>query len=251
MSSLLCMLLPPLIVTSPGPGTDTWGLALLVTGLLCAVRARESRPPWLLAWMAAVLALSFTRDATIILVVAIGWLALRDRSRQMATIVGTGILASLPAPLLFSAPVRDNLAYVFNDYRIPTDTSWSGILHDYPGALASVVRHDLTYPIDAPLPPVTFLFGVMVVAGVVLLFLRSHDDPFLRLMRGAFAGGALIVLISVNYTDMRLELVFVPAVATGLALLGERTQAWLARDPPPDADKPAVPLLPAAEAPAT
>ena len=53
----------------------------------------------------------------------------------MAVVTATGILASLPAPLIFSVPLRDELAYVFSGFQIPTHTGWDWILARYPHAL--------------------------------------------------------------------------------------------------------------------
>lgn len=223
-ASIFCAVLPPLIDFGPETVTDTWGLTLLVAGLLSALLVRESGLRWLPVWIAVVLALSFTRDLTVVLVIAAGWLAIRERSREMVIVTISGALASLPAPLIFKAPVRDNLAYVFNDYRIPTDTSWGSILSDYPSQLSDLITEDIKYPGVSPIPTVlTLAMGAVVLTGLVLLVISwRQSDPFLTLIRAAAVGGVITILMSVNYTGLRLELVFVPAIATGLALLGER-----------------------------
>lgn len=228
-ASVFCTLLPPLIVLAAGPGVDTWGLTLLVAGLLLALMVRERGLRWLPVWIAAVFVLSFTRDETIVLVIATGWLAWRERSRVMTAVTATGALASLPAPLLFSAPLRDNLAYVENSYRIPADTSWGSILPRYPHELGYTVGNDLLYPIHPALPVLSFLMLVPVVAAVVAMCMRMKErDSFVTLIRATAVGGVLTILVSANYTALRLEFVFVPALATGLALVCE----WLLRDSP-------------------
>ncbi|MCW2951298.1 MAG: hypothetical protein JWQ48_468 [Conexibacter sp.] len=231
-AAVLCMVLPPLLTQAGGGGTDTWGLALLVAGLLFAVLTRERGPRWLPAWIATLLLLSVTRDATVVLVVAVAWLALVDRSRRAVALLVTGVLASLPAPLIFSAPLRDNLAYVFRDFRIPTDTSWSSILHAYPSRFVDMLHSDARYPVDTAVPPFTVLVGLVALVGVCALFaLRERRDPFIAMLRGSVLGAVLTILISVNATDFRLELVFVPGVAAGLALLAERLIVRRSRAP--------------------
>lgn len=223
-ASVFTTLLPPVLQVSDSPLTDSWGIALLAAGLLVALLVRDSGLRWLPAWIAIVLVLSFTRDMTIVLIVAAGWLAFRERSRRMAAAAFSAVVASIPAPLLFSTPLRENFAYVFDDYRIPNDTSWGSILGEYPSELSHLIRSDLGYPGVSPVPIVlTLALGVVVLAGLAALAIPwKHSDPFLSLIRAAAVGGLATILISVNYTDLRLELVFVPAIATGVALLGEQ-----------------------------
>lgn len=217
--SVFCTLLPPIFFVGPVPSTDLLALALLVAGLLVAWQVRVCGPRWLAAWVLVVLVLSFTRDATIVLIAAAGWLALCERSRRTGAILATGVLASLPAPLLFSAPFRENLVYTFNAYRIPTDTSWSAIVGEYPQRAATVLRYDLEYPLDTAIPVLAAAMGVLVVVGLLKLYVRSdRHDPFLILARGAGFGSLVTVLSAMNYSNGRLELVLIPSIATGLAL---------------------------------
>jgi hypothetical protein len=223
VASVFCAVLPPLWDFGHWPITDSWGLTLMSLGLMLALLVRSRGLAWLPAWILCVLALSFTRDLTIILVIATAWLAFRERSRVMAWVAGTGLLASIPAPLIFNAPLRDTLAYDFNDFRIPTDTSWSFIVREYPSHLGDLIRQDLEYPGSSPLPTaLTVVMGIVVIASLVALILPWRtSDRFLTLIRATIVGGAITILLSVNYTGMRLELVFVPAVAAGLALLAD------------------------------
>ena len=145
-------------------------------------------------------------------------------------LVATGVLASLPAPLLFAAPFRDNLAYTFNAYRVPTDTSWSSILSEYPHQIASVFRHDLAYPLDQAVPPLAFVMGALVLIGLVKLYVLSdRDDPFLILARGAGLGSLVTVLIAANYSNGQLELVLIPTITAGLRILAERHRPAIPR----------------------
>jgi hypothetical protein len=226
--SVFCTVLPPVFHVGPVPSTDLLALSLLIAALLAAWQVRVAGLGWLPAWMVLVLVLSFTRDATIVLIAATGWLALRERSRRSIALAATGVLASLPAPLLFSAPFRDNLAYTFNAYRVPTDTSWSSILSEYPHRIATVFKYDLEYPLDTAVPPLTFAMGALVLFGLVTLYLLSdREDPFLILARGAGLGSLVTVLIAANYSNGRLELVLIPSIAAGLGVLVER--AWARR----------------------
>jgi hypothetical protein len=216
-------LLPPLVNWAPAPLVDSWGLSMLVAALLCALLAREDAR-WLPAWVLVIFVASLTRDIGLILVLATGWLALRERSRRMALIAGLGALASLPVPLLFSAPLQDNLAYVVNGFQLPAEpVGWGWILERYPGAVLHLIADDLAYPFEVAMPYslLAFLFAVPVLAGLWLLF-RAERTPAIALVRAAAVAALTTLLLSPNYTGLRLELVFVPAIAAGLALLAER-----------------------------
>lgn len=242
-ATFLMMVMPPLLTQGPSAGTDTWGLALMTAGLLLALLVSDVGARWLAGWIVVVLLLSFTRDATVVLVVAAAWLALRDRSRRTVALLATGIVASLPAPLLFSVPLREHLAYVFNDLRIPTDTSWGGILSEYPSALVELVRSDLRYPLETAVPPYTALLGLLAVAALAFLVVHAvRGDSFARFMTAAGVGGLGTILIVADASDLRLELVLLPVVATGLALLGEQLSRsrWAERTPAGRAASPAA-----------
>jgi hypothetical protein len=47
----------------------------------------------------------------------------------------------------------------------------------------------------------------------------------LHLIRGTLPGAILYVALAVNYTSLRLEMAFLPALAVGLALLVETLRA--------------------------
>lgn len=222
-AALLSMFLPPLLMWAPAPLVDSWGLSMLVAGLLLALLTREDIR-WLAAWAAVVLLGSFTRDLGLILVGASGWLAVVERSRRMALVAAVGALASAPAPLIFSAPLRQNLAYIVNGFSIPDHSAgWGWILARYPHAVLATLGSDLSYPfrVGEPYSALALAFAIPAIAGLWLMF-RAPRSPFLTLMRGAAVAAFTLVLLSPNYTELRLELVFVPAIATGLALLVER-----------------------------
>ena len=226
--AVFCSVLPPEFFVGPVPSTDMLALSLLIAGFLLAWQTWHRGLRWLPAWIAVMLALSFTRDTTVVLIAAVAWLALRARSRRAVVILATGILASLPAPLLFRAPLRDNLAYTLADYRIPTDASWGAILRAYPHRIETVLRYDLEYPLDTGVPVIAFVMGVVVLIGLVVLYGRSdRNDPLLVLARGAGVGGIITILLAANYSNGRLELVLVPSIAIGIALAGERIETYM------------------------
>jgi hypothetical protein len=229
-----CLLLPPLRHAGTEPSTDSWGLALLCAGLICASLTVDRGRRWLIPWVAVVVVLSFTRDLTMVLVVAAAWLAFRQRARTAVALVGSGLLASIPAPLVAGAPFRENLAYVIDDYRVPHDTSWGFLLGRYPGRLVDVIGEDLAYPFKFAIPYPMVLALLLVLAGfVALVVLRGRGDSFVTLMRGAFVGGVLTIVLSINFTNWRLELALLPAAAVGVAMLVQRL---LAAIPPGRAD---------------
>jgi hypothetical protein len=227
-----CVLLPPVLSLAPHPGTDYAGLALLAASLVALLRIerggdaevarRSDRAAWLAmaAWVVLLLVLAFTRDEVAVALTGAAALAWVRRSRRLWLAFGLGIVAYLPPLLLFRVPLRENLAYVLNDYRIPTDTSWSHIVSVYPGKLGEVLHDDLRYPLDTAIPALTIAMELLVVAGIAYLFWRHRPLPDLvAVARGTLLGAAATILLSVNYTDFRLEMVFLPAAATGIAAL--------------------------------
>ena len=90
-------LLPPLTLHSSFPLTDSWGLALEIVALGAAILALERGLGWLPLWIGAIALLAFTRDSMWIPILAVGWLALRSRSRVPVTLFATGVAAALPA----------------------------------------------------------------------------------------------------------------------------------------------------------
>jgi len=231
-ATAVSMVLPPLLTWAPAPLVDSWGLSMLVAGLLLADLTREDLR-WLPAWIAVVLVGSFTRDIGLILIPATAWLALRTRSRGMGLTTAAGALASLPALLVSSVPLRENLAYIVNGFSIPDHpASWSWIAARYPGAVLSTVGSDLAYPFHVGVPQevLALALAIPVLAGLWLLA-RAAPSPFMVLMRGAALAATIPILLSPNYTGLRIELVFVPAIAVGLALVGERIAGLRHRAP--------------------
>ena len=217
-AALVCIALPSLRFWAAQPLVDTFAVALETAGLLAAVLVLERGRRWLPVWVLTMLALAFTKDATIVLVAAAGWVALRRRTGRAMALVATGVAASVPPALAFGAPLQRSLASVVSGFQVPQDTSWGFIARHYPDALRGVLDQD--FELLTRHTPVTGL--VVVVALVALVLLRRGEDDYFRLVRAAAVGCALMILVQPNPTGLRLELVFVPVLAVGLALALER-----------------------------
>ncbi len=220
-------LLPPLTHHSSFPLTDSWGLALEIVALAAAILALERGLVWLPLWIGAIGLLAFTRDSTWIPILAVGWLALRSRSRVPVTLFGTGLAAALPAVLLFTTPVRDLLALLVNDSEPSSDTSWGFIAGHYPGALVELLRANVGFLRRGEWYTALFLVGG-VVALLLLVWRRreTRDAPTTLMTAGAFLALGYVLAAPV-FSAFRLELVFVPMAAWGVALGAERVAARL------------------------
>lgn len=225
VAATACLLLPPLYRWSFGQFVDSWGLLLETLGLLALVVVADRGLRWLPLWIAAMLALSVTRDATMILGIAAVWLAVgqwRDREllRRNAWILTAGAAAAVPALLLGGAPVRQNLAYIYAGYSIPTDTSWGHVIAGYPGQLWATIEGNLIYPLDRGTAGLA-LYAVVAAAVVAIALVaarRPRGDSYWLMAHGAILGSAVLLLIANNPQGYRLELVFVPVVASGFAI---------------------------------
>lgn len=225
LAAIACMLLPSLYRWSFGQFVDSWGVLLESLGLLALVLVADRGLRWLPLWVASMLALSVTRDATMILGIAAAWVAIaqwRDagtRSRN-AWILVTGAVAALPALLLGGAPVRENLAYIIDGYNVPHDSSWAFVIDGYAGQLWATIEGNLTYPFGLGAPGLLVgLTAVLACAAIALVVVRRPSgDPFWLMAHGAVAGCAVLLLIANNPQGYRLELVLVPAIAAGFAL---------------------------------
>jgi hypothetical protein len=232
--ALACLLLPPVRTFAGLPLTDSWGLALEIGALIAALLALERGYRWIAVWAFTVLALSFTRDSTVVPIVAVGWVALVTRTRRSAVLLVTGIAAAVPAMTVFGAPVVRQLAYVIDRFHIPKVASWSYVISHYPASLWSVLRQDTHYPMTLSYSPLWYLIGAALLVAVAYMFIAGpRGDPFFMLSRAGLVGAAALIAISINYTDLRLELVFIPGVAAalGFALTGPLSpaRAWLSR----------------------
>jgi len=211
--SLGVLALGPLRYWSLLPLTDSFGVALEASALATAVLALRRPRPWLAVFALTMLALSFTRDATVVVVAGLAWVALRERSHRAAVTLATGIVASLPAPLLFGAPTREIMAYTLNQFRPPAHATWSFIRSRYVDGEKGLAKDDLTYLVHHP------YVGLFAVGGIAALYaIRTAEDEAGSLLRGAVVGAIALLLVAPNFTGLRLELPFVPLAAFGVAL---------------------------------
>jgi hypothetical protein len=228
--ALACTLAPPVYKWSLGMRVDSWGLMLESLGLLAAVLVKDLGRRWLLLWVAAIAALSITRDATAILLPAVAWLLIVERRdpearRTNLALLGTGLAAALPAFVLGGTPVRDNLAYVIAGYKIPEDSSWSYVASGYLDQLWRTISTDFNDPLRFSTPVAIVLYTglALAVAALVAVAARpSRGDPYFSLMKAALPGCVVLLLLANNPQAYRLELVFVPMAAVGLAVLAVR-----------------------------
>jgi hypothetical protein len=231
--AVACTLAPPVYKWSLGMRVDSWGLMLETLGLLAAVLVKDQGRRWLVLWVPTIAALSITRDATAILLAAVLWLLVVEwgkpaARRTNAALLGTGVAAALPAFVLGGTPVRDNLAYVVAGYNIPDESSWSYVTSGYLDQLWRTISTDLTYPVDFAIPVAIALYAGLALAAaalIALVALPSRGDPYFSLMKASLPGCVLLLLLANNPQAYRLELVFVPMAAVGLAILAMRLVA--------------------------
>lgn len=224
-------LLPPLTSHASFPLTDSWGLALEITALAAAVLAFDRGLRWLPLWVGAIALLSFTRDSTWIPILAVGWCALRYRSRVPVALFASGVAAALPALLLFTTPVRDLLALLVNDSEPSNDTSWGFIVGHYPGALVELVRANVGFLRRGEWYTALYLVGGVLALLLLVWRRRETRSEATTLMAAAAVCALGYVLAAPVFSAFRLELVFVPMAAYGLALTAELVAARLpARD---------------------
>ena len=219
-AALAAILLPPLSHHSSFPLTDSWGLTLVIVALAAALLTLDRGRRWLPLWVLAIAILGFTRDSTWIPVLAVGWCALRYRSRDAVTLFATGIVAALPALVFFTTPVRDLLALALNDSEPSADTSWWFIARHYPGAVVDLVRANIGFLRRGEWYTALFLVGGMI-SLLALAWRRRPNDVPTTLMAAAAIAGIGYVLAGPVFSAFRLELVFVPMAAFGLALVAE------------------------------
>lgn len=222
------ILLPVLTANSQLPLTDSWGLALETAALGAAILTLDRGLRWLPLWIAAIALLSFTRDATWIPVLAAAFVAWRARSRIGLWLAGTGVAAALPAALLFPVPVKELMAFGLNDHRPVTDSSWTFIAERLPGAIVDLVRSDLGFVRQGEWYSGVYLgLGVLLLLGVAMSW-RRRRDLATTLVTAAAGVAALYTLTVPIFSGLRLELMFVPMAAFGLAAVGERLADALA-----------------------
>jgi hypothetical protein len=212
--------LPPLTRHSSYPITDSWGLALEIFALCAAILTLKRGLLWVPIWIATIGLLGFTRDNAWILVAAVGYCVLRYRSRETLWLFATGLIAALPPLLIFTVPVRDLLAMLVNHFQVSNDTSWSFIATHYPHAVLDLVRANVGF-----LRRGEWYTALYLVGGVVSLFVvvwkRRIKDPTMSLMTAGAVLSLGYILAAPAFSAFRLELVFLPMAAYGVASVAE------------------------------
>jgi hypothetical protein len=213
--------LPPLVDHSSLPLTDSWGLALEITAFAAALLTLQRGRPWLALWIPTIVLLSFTRDSVWIPVLAAGWVALRSRTKLPVTLFATGLAAALPAVLAIRTPARDLLALLVNNSQVPANASWGFIVRHYPGAVEELIRSDVGF-----LRRGEWYTALFIVGGLAAFILVAWRDRFRHawssLLTAGLVLGAGYVVAAPAFSAFRLELVFVPMAAFGLAFAVER-----------------------------
>ncbi len=204
------LIVEPLRTWSSSPLTDSWGLALLTAALACGCLTLTRDPRWLVGWAAAILALGFTRDLTVIVVGAAVLAFLVHRSRLTGALAGIGVLAALPAPLVFGVPLKAAIAYPLNGYYPVDDPSWSFIADRYVGGVKDVVKSDLSFLAEHP------FVALVLVGGTAAIALLRPPGAARTLVWAAVPAALAYVLLTPNDTDFRLELAFLPVAALGV-----------------------------------
>jgi hypothetical protein len=225
--TLGAILLPPLRNHSSYPLTDSWGLALETLAFAAALITLKRGLRWIPLWIAAIALLGFTRDSTWIPVLAAGWLALRYRSRVPVTLFASGVAAALPALIAFATPVRPLLAELVNNSDPPADPSWGFIVRHYPHAVVDLVRADVGFLRRGEWYTALYLVGGVLALLLIVWRRRKREPETSLLTAGAFLGFAYVLAAPV-FSAFRLELVFLPMAAYGLALVTERVAARVA-----------------------
>jgi hypothetical protein len=216
------------------PLTDGWGLAWVTLSLLAAVLFLDRGSyRWLVLWGIAILAMGFTRDVSPVPIVGAAAVLLAIRSRRAVYLTISGILAALPAPLIFGASLRWTMAYGFSGNRIPDDSSWGFVFSHYLPSLRDGTRQSIEYVfssdpayLDAPLYP----FTALLLLGLIVLFVVTahEEDPFLPLLRGAFFGSLVVIAILPTFQGLRFEYSWLPISAAGIAIAVDGIRRWVA-----------------------
>jgi hypothetical protein len=217
--SLATVFLQPLVTHSSYPLTDSWGLALEITAFAAAILTLDRGLRWLPLWIGALALLAFTRDSTWIPLLAVGFVALKQRSRIPVTLFASGIVAALPALVLFKTPVRDLLALLVNNSEPSADTSWGFIIRHYPHALVELIRSNVGFLRRGEWYTALYFVGG---AAALVAMVRRRDRTTSGLMLAGGVLAVLYVLAAPMFSAFRLELVFVPMAAFGLALAAQR-----------------------------
>jgi hypothetical protein len=164
-----------------------------------------------------VVALAFTRDIAFIPVIAaLGLLAAR-RDRPSLMLFGIGLLGALPALFVHGVSESKELAYVFANHTIPTDTSWGAVLPQYPSNVGHMLGRYGDYAVANP------LVILITLGGIVAAFaLAPRRDTLTILLWSTVPGYLVLMALGPAFSGFRYELVLVPLIASGYGYLAER-----------------------------
>jgi hypothetical protein len=232
IAALATALLPALTDNAPLPHTDTWGLALLATALVGAVLTLRHGLRWLPLWVAALALLSFTRDSTWVPILAVAWCAWRWRSKTAMWLALSGLAAAIPAAVVFPVPLRELMAFAMSNFTPAPDATWAYIAERYPGRLVELAQGNAGFVRRGE-----WFTGLYFAAGLVALFAltRGSGDRVDAFMRVAAVAAIPYLLVVPLFSAFRLELVWVPMAAFGLAAAvrwAEQRVRALARENP-------------------
>lgn len=221
--ALACIALPPLRNWTLYPLTDSWGLCLMVAAVLAGVKVIERGPRWLPAWAACIVGLALIRDMAFVMVAAAAFSLLVLRNRRTLALVGTAVLATAPWPLFWGGSTRDLLAYVANDNTIPPESTWGYVLDHYWHQMSTAISDYAHY---ATANPLIVAFYVLGLAGLVAF--ANRRDPLYLLLTGTVLGFLAFLALGPTFSNFRYELMLIPAISAGLALVGDRVTQRLA-----------------------
>jgi hypothetical protein len=208
--SLAALLLPPVSYWAGFPLTDLPALLLLTAALLAALVAVERGRLWIGAWALTMLLYGFTRESAFVAALAACWLAARTRTRRAVVVALTGIVAVLPAPILFGAAIRTTLAFAFSGNDIPRDDSWSYVADRYWPYLRWLLDNDI--------PSRARPAGAIAIWLVAILLLVHPQRPRWRHARDVVLAAALLVF-TLLLLGSALGVVADSSIPTGLVLV--------------------------------
>ena len=128
---------------------------------------------WLPLWILVILALSFTRDETIVALTAVAWWR-GNRSRVMAWATASGVMASTrrAASVLLADKGKPRL----RPQRLSDFGACELEPHplEYPSALGTLIKLDFRYPVETAVPALAFVMGIVVVGGLAMLLVSAR-----------------------------------------------------------------------------
>ena len=114
-----------------------------------------------------------------------------------------------------------------NDSEPSTDTSWGFIAGHYPGAVVELLRANVGFLRRGEWYTALFLVGGVLALLLIVWRRRETRSVETTLMCAASVFALGYVLAAPVFSAFRLELVFVPMAAYGVALVAERVAVRL------------------------